>query len=206
MRIRLYEDNINDKHLQQIVDCIRSGGVIIYPTDTVYAFGCDIYHHRAIERMKKIRQLPKESDNYSIICHDLSNLADYSMQLPNTVFKIMKRALPGPYTFILRASQQVPKLFHSKKKTIGIRVPDNAIARALVAALGNPIVSASLHDEDDVIEYTTDPDLIWEKYREQIDILVDGGYGDNEPSTVIDCTTDEIEVLREGKGSLELLF
>lgn len=118
----------------------------------------------------------------------------------------MKRALPGPYTFILRASQQVPKLFHSKKKTIGIRVPDNAIARALVAALGNPIVSASLHDEDDVIEYTTDPDLIWEKYREQIDILVDGGYGDNEPSTVIDCTTDEIEVLREGKGSLELLF
>lgn len=203
MRIRLYEDNINEKHLQQVVACIRGGGVIIYPTDTVYAFGCDIYNHKAIERINKLKQLPKDSGNYSIICHDLSNLSDYSMQLPNTVFKLMKKVLPGPYTFILKANQQVPKLFHSKKKTIGIRVPDNIIARTIVRELGNPIVSSSINDEDDVIEYTTDPDLIWEKYQYHIDMLVDGGFGDNEASTILDCTEEEVVVIREGKGLLD---
>ncbi len=206
MRIRLYEDNINEKHLQQVVTCIRSGGVIIYPTDTVYAFGCDIYNHRAIERINKLKQLPKDSGNYSIICHDLSNLSDYSMQLPNAVFKLMKKALPGPYTFIIKANQQVPKLFHSKKKTIGIRVPANPIARAIVRELGNPIVSSSINDEDDIIEYTTDPDLIWEKYSDHIDLLVDGGFGDNQASTVLDCTEEEVEVIREGKGLLDGLL
>lgn len=205
MRIRLYEENINEKHLQQAVEIIKSGGVIIYPTDTVYAFGCDIYNHKAIERINKLKRLPKENDNYAIICHDLSHLSDYTMQLPNVIFKMMKRVLPGPYTFILKANQQVPKLFHSKKKTIGIRVPDNTIARALVKELGNPLVSSSINDEDDIIEYTTDPDLIWEKYREHIDLLVDGGYGDNQASTVLDCTNEEIEVIREGKGSIDFL-
>ncbi len=199
MRIRLYEENVNAKQLDQVVDCLKKGGVIIYPTDTVYAFGADMYNSKAIEKISRLKKI-SESANYSIICHDLSHLSDYTLQISNDIFRLMKRALPGPYTFILKANNQVPKLFHSKKKTIGIRVPDNAIARAIVEALGNPIVSSSIHDDDEVIEYTTDPDLIYERYEDQIDLLVDGGFGDNEASTVLDCTGDEIEILREGEG------
>jgi tRNA threonylcarbamoyl adenosine modification protein (Sua5/YciO/YrdC/YwlC family) len=183
---------------------LKKGGVIIYPTDTVYAFGADMYNSKAIEKISRLKKI-SESANYSIICHDLSHLSDYTLQISNDIFRLMKRALPGPYTFILKANNQVPKLFHSKKKTIGIRVPDNAIARAIVEALGNPIVSSSIHDDDEVIEYTTDPDLIYERYEDQIDLLVDGGFGDNEASTVLDCTGDEIEILREGKGDLSIL-
>lgn len=204
MRIRLYEENVNVKQLDQVVDCLKKGGVIIYPTDTVYAFGADMYNSKAIEKISRLKKI-SESANYSIICHDLSNLSDYTLQISNDIFRMMKRALPGPYTFILKANNQVPKLFHSKKKTIGIRVPDNAIARAIVEALGNPIISSSIHDDDEVIEYTTDPDLIYERYGGQIDLLVDGGFGDNEASTVLDCTGDEIEILREGKGDLSIL-
>jgi tRNA threonylcarbamoyl adenosine modification protein (Sua5/YciO/YrdC/YwlC family) len=204
MRIRLYEENVNAKQLGQVVDCLKKGGVIIYPTDTVYAFGADMYNSKAIEKISRLKKI-SESANYSIICHDLSHLSDYTLQISNDIFRLMKRALPGPYTFILKANNQVPKLFHSKKKTIGIRVPDNAIARAIVEALGNPIVSSSIHDDDEVIEYTTDPDLIYERYEDQIDLLVDGGFGDNEASTVLDCTGDEIEILREGKGDLSIL-
>lgn len=204
MRIRLYEENVNAKQLDQVVDCLKKGGVIIYPTDTVYAFGADMYNSKAVEKISRLKKI-SESANYSIICHDLSNLSDYTLQISNDIFRMMKRALPGPYTFILKANNQVPKLFHSKKKTIGIRVPDNAIARAIVEALGNPIISSSIHDDDDVIEYTTDPDLIYERYENQIDLLVDGGFGDNEASTVLDCTGDEIEILREGKGDLSIL-
>lgn len=204
MRIRLYEENVNVKQLDQVVDCLKKGGVIIYPTDTVYAFGADMYNSKAVEKISRLKKI-SESANYSIICHDLSNLSDYTLQISNDIFRMMKRALPGPYTFILKANNQVPKLFHSKKKTIGIRVPDNAIARAIVEALGNPIISSSIHDDDEVIEYTTDPDLIYERYRGQIDLLVDGGFGDNEASTVLDCTGDEIEILREGKGDLSIL-
>lgn len=204
MRIRLYEENVNVKQLDQVVDCLKKGGVIIYPTDTVYAFGADMYNSKAIEKISRLKKI-SESANYSIICHDLSNLSDYTLQISNDIFRMMKRALPGPYTFILKANNQVPKLFHSKKKTIGIRVPDNAIARAIVEALGNPIISSSIHDDDEVIEYTTDPDLIYERYEDQIDLLVDGGFGDNEASTVLDCTGDEIEILREGKGDLSIL-
>lgn len=204
MRIRLYEENVNAKQLDQVVDCLKKGGVIIYPTDTVYAFGADMYNSKAIEKISRLKKI-SESANYSIICHDLSHLSDYTLQISNDIFRLMKRALPGPHTFILKANNQVPKLFHSKKKTIGIRVPDNAIARAIVEALGNPIVSSSIHDDDEVIEYTTDPDLIYERYEDQIDLLVDGGFGDNEASTVLDCTGDEIEILREGKGDLSIL-
>lgn len=204
MRIRLYEENVNAKQLDQVVDCLKKGGVIIYPTDTVYAFGADMYNSKAIEKISRLKKI-SESANYSIICHDLSHLSDYTLQISNDIFRLMKRALPGPYTFILKANNQVPKLFHSKKKTIGIRVPDNVIARAIVEALGNPIVSSSIHDDDEVIEYTTDPDLIYERYEDQIDLLVDGGFGDNEASTVLDCTGDEIEILREGKGDLSIL-
>jgi tRNA threonylcarbamoyl adenosine modification protein (Sua5/YciO/YrdC/YwlC family) len=163
-----------------------------------------MYNSKAIEKISRLKKI-SESANYSIICHDLSHLSDYTLQISNDIFRLMKRALPGPYTFILKANNQVPKLFHSKKKTIGIRVPDNAIARAIVEALGNPIVSSSIHDDDEVIEYTTDPDLIYERYEDQIDLLVDGGFGDNEASTVLDCTGDEIEILREGKGDLSIL-
>jgi tRNA threonylcarbamoyl adenosine modification protein (Sua5/YciO/YrdC/YwlC family) len=204
MRIRLYEENVNAKQLDQVVDCLKKGGVIIYPTDTVYAFGADMYNSKAIEKISRLKKI-SESANYSIICHDLSHLSDYTLQISNDIFRLMKRALPGPYTFILKANNQVPKLFHSKKKTIGIRVPDNVIARAIVEALGNPIVSSSIHDDDEVIEYTTDPDLIYERYEDQIDLLVDGGFGDNEASTVLDCTGEEIEILREGKGDLSIL-
>jgi tRNA threonylcarbamoyl adenosine modification protein (Sua5/YciO/YrdC/YwlC family) len=204
MRIRLYEENVNVKQLDQVVDCLKKGGVIIYPTDTVYAFGADMYNSKAVEKISRLKKI-SESANYSIICHDLSNLSDYTLQISNDIFRMMKRALPGPYTFILKANNQVPKLFHSKKKTIGIRVPDNAIARAIVEALGNPIISSSIHDDDEVIEYTTDPDLIYERYEDRIDLLVDGGFGDNEASTVLDCTGDEIEILREGKGDLSIL-
>jgi tRNA threonylcarbamoyl adenosine modification protein (Sua5/YciO/YrdC/YwlC family) len=204
MRIRLYEENVNPRQLDQVVDCLKSGGVIVYPTDTVYAFGADMYNNKAIDKINRLKRI-SEGANYSIICHDLSNLSDYTLQLNNQVFKMMKRALPGPYTFILKANNQVPKLFYSKKKTIGIRVPDNAIARAIVMALGNPMVSSSINDDDEIIEYTTDPDLIYERYRDQIDILVDGGYGDNQPSTVLDCTGDEVEVIREGKGDLSII-
>jgi tRNA threonylcarbamoyl adenosine modification protein (Sua5/YciO/YrdC/YwlC family) len=203
MRIRLYEENVNGRQLDQVVDCLRKGGVIIYPTDTVYAFGADMYNSKAVEKIARIKQLGNA--NFSIICHDLSNLSDYTLQINNEVFRMMKRALPGPYTFILKANNQVPKIFHSKKKTIGIRVPANAIARAIVQALGNPIVSSSIRDDDEVIEYTTDPDLIYEKYQDLVDLLVDGGYGDNEASTVLDCTTEEIEIVREGKGDLSIL-
>lgn len=204
MRIRLYEENVNAKQLDQVVDCLKKGGVIIYPTDTVYAFGADMYNSKAVEKISRLKKI-SDSANYSIICHDLSHLSDYTLQISNDIFRLMKRALPGPYTFILKANNQVPKLFHSKKKTIGIRVPDNAIARAIVEALGNPIISSSIHDDDELIEYTTDPDLIYERYEAQIDLLVDGGFGDNEASTVLDCTGDEIEILREGKGDLSIL-
>jgi tRNA threonylcarbamoyl adenosine modification protein (Sua5/YciO/YrdC/YwlC family) len=163
-----------------------------------------MYNSKAIEKISRLKKI-SESANYSIICHDLSHLSDYTLQISNDIFRLMKRALPGPYTFILKANNQVPKLFHSKKKTIGIRVPDNVIARAIVEALGNPIVSSSIHDDDEVIEYTTDPDLIYERYEDQIDLLVDGGFGDNEASTVLDCTGEEIEILREGKGDLSIL-
>ncbi|MFN3528936.1 MAG: L-threonylcarbamoyladenylate synthase [Bacteroidia bacterium] len=204
MRIRLYEENVNARQLEQVVDYLRKGGVIIYPTDTVYAFGADMYNSKAIEKINRLKKLDGGA-NYAIICRDLSNLSDYTLQISNEVFRMMKRALPGPYTFILKANNQVPKIFHSRKKTIGIRVPNNAIALAIVEALGHPIVSSSIHDDDEIIEYTTDPDLIYEKYQDQVDLLVDGGFGDNEPSTVIDCTGDEPEVIREGKGSLDVL-
>ena len=203
MRVRLYEENVNDRQLQQVIDCLKAGGVIIYPTDTVYAFGADMYNSKAVDKINRLKKL--EQGQYAIICHDLSNLSDYTLQLSNTVFRLMRRALPGPYTFILKANNQVPKIFHSKRKTIGIRVPDNAIARAIVEGLGNPMVSSSVVDHDEVVEYTTDPDLIWERYGDQVDMLVDGGYGDNQPSTILDCTSDEVEVIREGKGDLSIL-
>ncbi|CAM1360270.1 conserved hypothetical protein [Tenacibaculum sediminilitoris] len=202
--IKLYNDNPNPKEIEKIVKVLQNGGLIIYPTDTVYGLGCDITNTKALEKVARIKKVKPEKANFSFVCNDLSHLSDYVKQINTTTYKILKRALPGPYTFVLPGSNSLPKAY-KKRKTVGIRVPDNNIARAIVAALGNPIVSTSIHDEDEVLEYTTDPELIFEKWQNIVDVVVDGGYGDNYASTVIDLTTDEPEVLREGKGSLDIL-
>jgi tRNA threonylcarbamoyl adenosine modification protein (Sua5/YciO/YrdC/YwlC family) len=201
--IKLYEENPNPKQIQEVVAVLRKGGLVIYPTDTVYGLGCDITNSKALEKIARIKGVKVEKANWSFICADLSNLSDYVRQIDNRIFKILKRTLPGPYTFILPGGNDLPRDF-KKKKTVGIRIPDNNIARALVTALGNPIVSTSIHDEDDVLEYTTDPELIYEKWQNLVDIVIDGGYGGNVGSTVIDLSDGEPVVLREGKGSIEL--
>jgi tRNA threonylcarbamoyl adenosine modification protein (Sua5/YciO/YrdC/YwlC family) len=183
---------------------LRKGGLVIYPTDTVYGLGCDITNTKALEKIAHIKGIKLEKANWSFLCADLSNLSDYVRQIDTATFKILKRALPGPYTFLLPGNNNLPKVF-KKKKTVGIRVPDNAIAKALVEELGNPIVSTSIHDEDEMLEYTTDPSLIYEKWENLVDIVIDGGYGDNVASTVIDLSGDEPEIIREGKGSIDIL-
>jgi tRNA threonylcarbamoyl adenosine modification protein (Sua5/YciO/YrdC/YwlC family) len=201
--LRIYEENPNPKEIDKVVSILKKGGIIIYPTDTVYGLGCDITNLKALERVARIKQVKLEKANFSFVCHDLSNLSDYVKQIDTSVFKILKRALPGPYTFILPGSKSLPNPF-KKKKTVGIRVPANNIALEIVKKLGNPIISTSIHDEDEVIEYTTDPELILEKWDNLVDIVIDGGYGDNEPSTVIDLSEGEAIIIREGKGSLEI--
>lgn len=203
MLIKIYPENPNEKAIDQAVEILRKGGLIIYPTDTVYGLGCDITNQKAIEKICKIRGIKPEKANFSFICSDLSHIADYVKPIDTTVFRLLKKALPGPFTFIFNASGQVPKLLSSNKKTVGIRVPDNNIARAIVTALGNPILSTSIKDEDELIEYSTDPELIHEKYEDLVDMVIDGGYGGNEASTVVDCTSGDFEIIREGKGILE---
>jgi len=201
--IKLYEENPNPKQIKQVVDILRNGGLIIYPSDTVYALGCDITNTRALERVAQIKGVKLAKANFSFVCEDLSNLSDYVRQIDTTTFKILKRALPGPYTFILPGNNNLPTVF-KKKKEVGIRVPDNTIAQAIVHELRNPIVSTSIKDEDEVIEYMTDPELIFEKWQDRVDVIVDGGYGGNIASTVIDLTEDEPILIREGKGSLDI--
>lgn len=201
--IKLYNENPNPKEIARVVKVLQSGGLVIYPTDTIYGLGCDITKTKSLEKIAKIKGVQLEKANLSFICNDLSHLSDYVKQIDSATFKILKRALPGPYTFILPGSNNLPKVF-KKKKTVGIRIPDNNIIRTLVAELGNPIVSTSIRDEDDVLEYTTDPELIFEKWQGLVDIVIDGGYGDNEPSTVIDLT-EEPSVIREGKGNIDIL-
>lgn len=202
--IKLYNDNPNPREIEKIVKVLQAGGLIIYPTDTVYGLGCDITNSKALDKVAKIKGVKPEKANFSFVCNDLSHLSDYVKQIDTATYKILKRALPGPYTFVLPGSNSLPKAY-KKRKTVGIRIPDNNIARAIVQALGNPIVSTSIHDEDEILEYTTDPELIFEKWQNIVDVVVDGGYGDNHASTVIDLTTDEPEVIREGKGSLDVL-
>lgn len=206
MLLKIYPENPNPKAIQQAVDVLKKGGLIIYPTDTVYGLGCDITNHKAIEKICKIRGIKPEKANFSFVCSDLSHIADYIKPIDNTTFRIIKKALPGPFTFIFNASNNVPKLLSSNKKTVGIRVPDNHIARCLVKELGNPILSTSIHDDDDVLEYSTDPELIHEKYENLVDLVIDGGYGDNEASTVVDCTNGDYSVIRPGKGNIELFI
>ena len=203
MLLKIYPNNPNEKHLQQVVECLKDGGLIIYPTDTVYGLGCDIYQAKAIERLCQIRNIKPEKANLSFICYDLSHLSDFVKPIDNSLFRILKHALPGPFTFILNANNKVPKLMHSNKKTVGIRVPDHPIARGIVNLLGNPIVSTSIHDDDEVMEYSTDPELIYEKYKDQVDLVIDAGYGALEASTVVDFTSDEPLILRQGKGNFD---
>jgi tRNA threonylcarbamoyl adenosine modification protein (Sua5/YciO/YrdC/YwlC family) len=202
--IKIYEDKPNEAAIKKVVDVLKNGGLVIYPTDTVYGLGCDITNTKALERIAKIKGVKLEKANFSFICHDLSNLSDYVKQIDTATFKLLKRALPGPYTFILPGNNKLPKEF-KKKTTVGIRIPNNAIALEIVKMLGNPIVSTSIRDDDDVIEYTTDPELIFEKWQNHVDMVIDGGYGDNMGSTIIDVSGHEPIVVREGKGSLDIL-
>jgi tRNA threonylcarbamoyl adenosine modification protein (Sua5/YciO/YrdC/YwlC family) len=197
--IKIYPDNPNEAAIAKVVKVLKDGGLVIYPTDTVYGLGCDITNTKALERIAKIKGIKLEKANFSFICHDLSNISDYIRQIDTTTFKILKRTLPGPYTFILPGNNNLPKEF-KKKKTVGIRVPNNAIVLEIVKLLGNPIVSTSIYDEDEVLEYSTDPELIFEKWQNKVDLIIDGGYGDNQPSTIIDLSEGEPVVIRQGKG------
>ena len=200
MLIKLYEQNTNQREIDRVVNVLKEGGIVIYPTDTVYAMGCDALNVRAVERICKIKGVNPQKTNLSIICPDLSNISEYA-KVSNAVFKLMKRNLPGPFTFILNATTNLPKIYKNRKE-VGIRVPDNAIILALVEALGNPILTTSVRDKDDFMEYVTDPELIEEEYGDTVDVVVDGGYGGLEPSTIVNCTGDEIEIIRQGKGEL----
>ncbi len=202
MLVKLFNDNPNQREVLKIVEVLRNGGLIIYPTDTIYGLGCDITNTKAVEKVARIKGVKADKNNFSFICSDLSHIADYSKPIPNPVFKLMKKNLPGAFTFILEANNNLPKYFKGKK-TVGIRVPDNNIIREIVRELGNPILSTSIKDDDEILEYTTDPELIYEKYSEIADVVIDGGYGEIVPSTIVDCTGDEILVIREGKGIIE---
>ena len=197
--IKIYPQNPNEKEIAKVVKILRDGGLVIYPTDTVYGLGCDITNSKALERVAKIKGIKLDKANFSFVCSDLSNLSDYVKQIDTATFKILKRSLPGPYTFILPGNNNLPKEF-KKKNTVGIRVRDNEITLEIVRQLGNPIVSTSIHDEDEVLEYSTDPELIFEKWQNLVDAVIDGGYGDNVASTVIDLSGPEPLVVREGKG------
>ncbi len=200
--IKLYPENPQEDKILHIVEVIRKGGLVIYPTDTVYGLGCDIFNTKALDRLKVIKGIKGKNLNLSFICHDLSQLSHYARHVDTPTFKLMKKSLPGPFTFILESSSKVPKILNVKKKTIGIRVPDNNIPRDIARFLGNPIITTSIHNEDEIVDYTTDPSLIYDDFFNKVDIIIDGGYGHNQPSTIIDCTQDTPEVLREGMGDI----
>ena len=202
MLINIHQQNPDQRKIKRIVECLKNWGVIIYPTDTVYAFGCDVYNKKAMERLCRIKGVDIKKHNLSFVCYDLSHISDFTKHLDTSTYKLMKKALPGPYTFILNANTSIPKLFKNKKKEIGIRIPHNNIPREIVKELGNPIVTTSVKDNDMIVEYSTDPELIYEKYKNQVDIVIDGGYGNLVPSTIVDCSKVETEIIRQGLGRI----
>jgi tRNA threonylcarbamoyl adenosine modification protein (Sua5/YciO/YrdC/YwlC family) len=204
MLLRIYPENPSPRNIRTVVDVLASDGIVIYPTDTVYAMGCDIKAARTIDEIARYKGLNPKNPDLSLIFHDMSQLSEYTIIRDNTIFKLLKRNLPGPFTFIVKANNQIPKMFRNKKKTVGIRIPDNSIVSEITRELGRPIITTSIHDPDEIIEYTTDPELIYEKYKDFVDIVIDGGYGKNDPSTIVDCTGEEPEIIRQGLGVLEL--
>jgi tRNA threonylcarbamoyl adenosine modification protein (Sua5/YciO/YrdC/YwlC family) len=204
--LKIHPDNPQEQKLLKVVNCLKEGGLVIYPTDTVYGIGCDLFNRKGLERLCLWKGIKPDKLNLSFICYDLSDISQYAKHISTPLFKVMKKALPGAFTFILEASNNVPKIIDAKKKQVGIRVPDHNITRLLVKLLGNPIVSTSLKEDDDIIEYATDPELIYEKYRKTVDIVIDGGYGGTVPSTVLNCLNDEIELVREGLGDASMFL
>lgn len=196
-------DNPQESRIAQVVEVLKSGGLVIYPTDTVYGIGCDLYNTKAVNRLCQIKGIKPTKLDLSFICYDLSDISRYARSISTPVFKVMRKALPGPFTFILEASNEVPKILDVRKKTVGIRVPDHLIPRLLVKELGRPIITSSIKDADEIIEYSTDPSLIFEKFEHLVEVVIDGGYGGVTPSTVVDCTQDEFRIVRQGLGELE---
>ncbi|NLA49183.1 MAG: threonylcarbamoyl-AMP synthase [Bacteroidales bacterium] len=203
MLLRIYSENPNVRHIRKVADVLEAGGIVIYPTDTVYAMGCDIKANKAIEKIARLKGMNPDNPDLSIIFRDMSQLSEYTVIRNDNIFRLLKRNLPGPFTFIVKANNQIPRMFKNKKKTVGIRIPENKILHEIIKELGRPLVTTSVHDPDEIIEYTTEPELIWEKYRDFADIVVNGGYGKNEASTIVDCTGEEIIIVRQGLGELE---
>ncbi len=206
MLLEIHPENPEKRKIRQVVDILEKGGVIIYPTDTVYGLGCDIYNRKAYERICRIRGIKPEKANFSFVCSDLTHMSEFTLPFNNTAFKTMKATLPGPYTYILKASGNVPKMFKNKKRTVGLRLPDHPITLAIMEELGRPILSASIKSDDEIIQYPTDPWEIYEEYGKIVDVVIDGGFGNNIPSTVVDFTDDEPVVIREGAGSVEPFY
>lgn len=203
MLLKIHPDNPELRKITMAVESLKKGGVIIYPTDTVYGLGCDIYNSNAVERICKIKGMNPKKANLSILCSDFSHLSDFTSPIETSIFRVMKKALPGPFTFILKANSNVPKIFKHKKNTVGIRIPESNIAREIVKELGSPIVTTTIHDTDEIIAYTTDPEIIYDRYKNIVDIVIDGGFGNNMPSTIVDCSEGDFEVVRQGLGNLE---
>lgn len=203
MLLRIHPVNPEERKIKIVIDCLKSGGIIIYPTDTVYSLGCDLFNHDAIEKAGRIKNINPKTANYSIVCYDLSHLSDFVFSIDTPLYRLMKKSMPGPFTFILKANNNVPKIFKSKKKSVGIRVPDNLISRSIIKALGNPITSTSIHESDAPDDYISDPEIIYEKFGNLVDIVIDGGFGHKKPSTVVDCSDGGVTIIRQGLGNLE---
>lgn len=203
MLLKIYPENPNARAVKTIIECLNDGGLVIFPTDTVYGLGGSIYQSKALDKMASIKGIKKEKANFSFVFNNLSMLSEFTKPISNDVYKLMRRNLPGPFTFILTANNNIPKIFHNKKKTIGIRIPDESVIQFILNELGHPMVTTSILDDDKIVEYTTDPEIIYEKYKDKVDIVIDAGFGGNQPSTIVDCTDSEIVILRQGKGNLQ---
>jgi len=203
MLLKIYPENPAPRHIKTVIECLNDGGLVIFPTDTVYGLGSSIHQPKALDKVAQLKGVKKEKANFSFIFHNLSMLSEFTKPIENEVYKLMRRNLPGPFTSILNANNSVPKIFQNKKKTIGIRIPDENIISTIVEELGHPVATTSILDDDKILEYTTDPEIIHEKFKDRVDIVIDGGFGGNQPSTIIDCTGNELLIIREGKGVLQ---